>query len=236
MSVALWSANVTTRTSCFGRHTGFDGQQQANRSGGENVVETEMYQIPVSLPESVYKQLGSDKESVAETLSTLATEHAQLQDSIELYTDHGGSSSDREESELGPAKVLVTPPPLNELFGFEPESIESGQAELSFEPGPEHASAMGTLHGGVLCDLGDAAMGFAYGSTLNEDESFTTIELDIKFQRPVWEQELTATATVVNRGRTVGLVECDITDPDGKLVAHLQSVCMTLRGEKASGR
>jgi len=40
---------------------------------------------------------------------------------------------------------------------------------------------MGTLHGGVLCDLADAAMGVAYRSTLAEGETFTTIELKITF-------------------------------------------------------
>lgn len=41
---------------------------------------------------------------------------------------------------------------------------------------------MGTLHGGVLCDLADAAMGMAFASTtLAPDESFTTIALSISF-------------------------------------------------------
>ena len=41
---------------------------------------------------------------------------------------------------------------------------------------------MGTLHGGVLCDIADAAMGIAYSSNLDEGESFTTLELKINFQ------------------------------------------------------
>ncbi len=34
---------------------------------------------------------------------------------------------------------------------------------------------MGTLYGGILCDLADAAMGIAYASTLEDGESFTTL-------------------------------------------------------------
>jgi uncharacterized protein (TIGR00369 family) len=45
---------------------------------------------------------------------------------------------------------------------------------------------MGTLHGGVLCDLADAAMGMAYASSLDEGETFTTLELKINFLEPVW--------------------------------------------------
>ena len=37
-------------------------------------------------------------------------------------------------------------------------------------------------------------------------------------------------------GRTVGLIECAITDEKGRLVAKATSTCMTLRGEQASGR
>jgi uncharacterized protein (TIGR00369 family) len=60
---------------------------------------------------------------------------------------------------------------------------------------------MGTLHGGVYCDLADAAMGYAYASTLAEGETFTTVELKINFFRPVRKGRLTAEARVVKAGR-----------------------------------
>jgi uncharacterized protein (TIGR00369 family) len=95
---------------------------------------------------------------------------------------------------------------------------------------------MGTLHGGILCDIADAAMGIAYASNLNEGESFTTLELKINFLRPVWRARLLATGRVVKQGRTLGLVECDITDERGTLVARATSTCLTLRGQRAQGR
>ena len=48
------------------------------------------------------------------------------------------------------------------------------------------------MHGGVLCDIADAAMGIAFASTLAPDESFTTVELKINFFRPVWQAQLKA--------------------------------------------
>ena len=95
---------------------------------------------------------------------------------------------------------------------------------------------MGTLHGGILCDVADAAMGVAYASTLDEDESFTTLELKINFLKPIWNAQLTAEGRVIKRGRNVGLTECDIIDDKGSLVAHASSTCMTLRGRDAAGR
>ena len=72
--------------------------------------------------------------------------------------------------------------------------------------------------------------------TLEEGETFTTLELKINFLKPVWKARLRAVARVVKQGRTVGMVECDITDDKESLVARATSTCMTLRGEQAKGR
>ncbi|HET7343005.1 MAG TPA: hotdog domain-containing protein [Methylomirabilota bacterium] len=40
------------------------------------------------------------------------------------------------------------------------------------------------LHGGVLADIADAAMGVAYAGTLAAGETFTTLELEINHDRP----------------------------------------------------
>lgn len=95
---------------------------------------------------------------------------------------------------------------------------------------------MGTVHGGILCDIADAAMGLAFASTLDEDQSFTTLELKINFLRPVWGARLLAQARVVSRGKTAGLVECNVTDAGGRLIARASSTCLVLSGKMAEGR
>ena len=127
-------------------------------------------------------------------------------------------------------------PPAARLIGFDIVSFEPGKAVFEMEAGPQHANPMGTLHGGILCDLADAAMGIAYTTELEDGESFTTLELKINFLKPVWNARLRAEARVVKRGRTVGLVECDVYDEKGSLVARASSTCMTLRGDAAKGR
>jgi uncharacterized protein (TIGR00369 family) len=122
------------------------------------------------------------------------------------------------------------------LIGFEAKDIADGRATVVLSAGPQHANPMGTLHGGILCDIADAAMGIAFASTLAPEESFTTIELKINFFRPVWQAQLKAEGTVVQRGRTMGYVECSITDEQDRLVAKAASTCMVLRGQKAAGR
>ncbi len=130
----------------------------------------------------------------------------------------------------------LPPPPVAILIGFTIGSIEPGRVVMEMEAGPQHSSPLGTVHGGILCDLADAAMGMAYASSLDEDETFTTLELKINFLKPVWSGRLTAPGYVVKSGRSVGLVDCDVHDEKQSLVARASSTCMTLRGEQAQGR
>ncbi len=125
---------------------------------------------------------------------------------------------------------------MSTLIGFVVTAIDPGRAVVELEAGPRHANPMGTLHGGIICDVADAAMGIAYASELEEGESFTTLELKINFFKPVWRAKLRAVGRIVKRGRTVGMVECDVTDEKGSLVARASSTCMTLRGDQAAGR
>ena len=88
---------------------------------------------------------------------------------------------------------------LAALIGFEPTAIEPGHAVVEMEASERHANPMGTLHGGVLCDIADAAMGMAFASTLEVGQSFTTLELKINLLRPVWRAKLVAAADRVDR-------------------------------------
>ena len=56
--------------------------------------------------------------------------------------------------------------PIGDLIGFESLEAGDGRAIITLQSGPQHFNPMGTLHGGVLCDIADTAMGFAFASTL----------------------------------------------------------------------
>ncbi len=108
-------------------------------------------------------------------------------------------------------------------------AAETGRVTFELDSGPQHSSPPGTLHGGILCDLADGAMGCANLSRLEDGESFATVELKINFLKPVWAGRLTAVGEVIKAGRTLALLECRITDDSGSLVAYATSTCMTLR-------
>lgn len=147
-----------------------------------------------------------------------------------------GTAGSREKAHPLVERVLDSKPPIARLIGFDVQKIGDGHAIGFMKSGPQHANPMGTLHGGVMCDLADAAMGMAFASTLAPEESFTTISLSINFFRPVWQSALRAEAQVTNRGKNVGYVECEVQDGDGKLVARANSTCFVLRGDDAKQR
>jgi len=126
--------------------------------------------------------------------------------------------------------------PIGAHLGFRVSSVRKGRVTVKLDVRPHHANAVGSLHGGVLCDIADAAMALAHATNLAADETFTTLELKINFLKPVWNGQLRAEGRVIKQGRTIGLTECDVFDQKGSLVAHATSTCMTLRGETAKGR
>jgi uncharacterized protein (TIGR00369 family) len=133
--------------------------------------------------------------------------------------------------------TMSYPPPIAKTIGFELVDLGQASATLTMRTDPAiHGNPMGTVHGGVLCDIADAAIGTAHATTLGENESFTSIDLRINFFRPLWKDEIRAKAKAVQLGKTVSFYSCDITRSDGKLVAVVTSSVMTLRGEHAMGR
>ena len=126
--------------------------------------------------------------------------------------------------------------PVARLIGFEAKDIAAGRATVVLAAGPQHANPMGTLHGGILCDIADAAMGIAFASTLAPEESFTTVELKINFFRPVWQARLKAEGEGRAAGphdRVCGVHSNRRGEPSGR---ESGSTCMVLRGQRASGR
>ncbi|OJU41497.1 MAG: thioesterase [Microbacterium sp. 69-10] len=100
----------------------------------------------------------------------------------------------------------------------------------------KHGNQQGTIHGGTLCELADAAIGTAHSTIIGIDESFTSLDLNARFLRPAWSGKLFADAHCTHAGRTISQYICEITRDDGKPIATVTSAVLTLRGEAARGR
>lgn len=130
----------------------------------------------------------------------------------------------------------VRMPGIGHMFGMRITEVGDGTLTMQMDTDERFENAIGTLHGGVICDLADAAMGTAFGTTCESDESYATIELKCNFLRPVRKTTLSARAWVVSRGKTIGLVECEVHDAEKRLIAKLSCTMTVLRGEKMKGR
>jgi len=129
------------------------------------------------------------------------------------------------------------PTAISTTLGFELVAVELGRATLALTADPAlHGNQQGTVHGGIMAELADAAFGTAHSTRVLAGESFTSIDLKINFLRPVWNDRLLATAYPIHAGKTVSHYHCDIARADGKLVATAQGTLMTLRGDQAVGR
>jgi uncharacterized protein (TIGR00369 family) len=115
------------------------------------------------------------------------------------------------------------------LVGLRLTGFEDGVITMEMDAGPRHHNPMGTVHGGIFCDLADLAMGTAMAASLEEGEGFTTVQLVASYLRAVREGRLTVTARIVHRGKSVGHAEAEIVDGEGRPVARFTSVCMVLR-------
>jgi uncharacterized protein (TIGR00369 family) len=123
--------------------------------------------------------------------------------------------------------------PVSKLIGFQVESAtdadrEQGRAIVHLDLDERFHNPMGRVHGGILSALADAAMGIAFGRSLNESQDFSTIDLQIQYMRPVQCRRVTATARLKQRGLRIGFVECDIVDDRGRFIAFATCTCTSV--------
>jgi uncharacterized protein (TIGR00369 family) len=123
--------------------------------------------------------------------------------------------------------------PVSQLIGFHvleatDEDRAIGRAIVELAVDERLHNPMGRVHGGMLAALADAAMGIAFGRTLDDGQDFSTIDLHIHFMRPVVSRKLIATGTLIQRGLRVGFGECQMKDEKGRYIASSSCSCTVL--------
>ena len=122
----------------------------------------------------------------------------------------------------------LPPPPIMATLGFTDFRPEPGRVVVAMPVAEFHYNPLGGVHGGVISTLLDTAAGCAVHSTLAVGEGYTSLDLTVKFLRPVTVDSglLTCEGTVIQRGRRTALAQAQLTDQAGRLVAHATSTCM----------
>lgn len=122
----------------------------------------------------------------------------------------------------------IPPPPIMNLIDAVGIEVEEGSVTVSLDPQEFHYNPLGTVHGGVLSTLLDTAAACSVHSTLPAGVAYTSLDLNVKFLRPVTvaSGRLRCRGSVLQRGRRTALAEARLTDAAGRLLAHATSSCM----------
>jgi len=134
------------------------------------------------------------------------------------------------------AAGAVSAPPIMQALDLEAVAFSEGRAAFRVTPQEFHYNPLGTVHGGVFATLLDSACGCAVHTMLPADVFYTSLDLSVKFLRPVTVDTgpITAEGTVVHLGRRTALAEAKLTDAAGKVYATATSSCILLRSEQAT--
>ena len=96
--------------------------------------------------------------------------------------------------------------------------------------GEQHTNPFGPVHGGFAATVLDSAGACAVHTTVEQGVGSTTIDLHVKYFRPVPQDvDLIADARVTNVSKRLGVADCTLTDDTGKLYAQATVTCMILR-------
>jgi uncharacterized protein (TIGR00369 family) len=117
----------------------------------------------------------------------------------------------------------IEQPPMARLLGFGVVEVEEGRAVFTADPGDQHYNPIGVVHGGLAATLLDSAMGVAVHTTLPTGWSYGTLDLSVRFVRPITRDtgRIRSEGVVVHRGSKTATTEGRVWAEDsGKLLAH----------------
>ena len=125
----------------------------------------------------------------------------------------------------------LPPPPIMATLGMSDLRAERGRVVVEMPAAGFHYNPLGTVHGGVISTMLDTAAACSVHSTLAVGELYTSVDLTVKFLRPVTVDSglLTCEGTVISRGRRTALAQAQLSDASGRLVAHATSTCLIMR-------
>jgi uncharacterized protein (TIGR00369 family) len=125
-------------------------------------------------------------------------------------------------------RSVLSDVPFAQLLGAELVAATHGSATLRLEVRHELKQNHGVLHGGAMASLIDTATAFAIVSQLTTPEKFTTVDLSIKYLRPLTGGSATCLARVIRSGRRLLTISAEVHDDAGNLAAIALSTYIRL--------
>ena len=125
-------------------------------------------------------------------------------------------------------KTGTYPSPATKTLGIKILELSEGRSLVEMQVDEHLHNMSSTMHGGVMADIADAAMGIAISTTISPEEDFTTMEMKISFFRPHIRGPLRAEGTVAKRGRRAAFAEAVLTNEKKQIVAKANGTWLFL--------
>lgn len=128
--------------------------------------------------------------------------------------------------------------PFFQLMGFELIDVEPGRARLAMSWRPDLCQPAGIMHGGAIASLVDSAIAHsilltpAYMEAHKQGGRIVSLDLRVKYLRPVSAGRIFCDARVARLGRQIIHAVADVTDGEGKEIATGDSIYMLVAGDR----
>lgn len=128
--------------------------------------------------------------------------------------------------------------PFAQLLGMQLIEIDPGRAKLQLAWRPDLVQPAGIMHGGVIASLVDTAIAQSmlltptYMAAHETGARIVSVDLGIKYLRPVSEGIVTCVAITPKVGRTISHASAVVTNAEGKEVATGDSIYMIVEGQR----
>lgn len=122
-------------------------------------------------------------------------------------------------------------PPVAATIDMGLRSVEPGRVVFEIVPAEYHYNPIGSVHGGVISTLLDSAAGCAVHSRLTAGTFYTSLDLTVKFLRPVTVETgpVHCVGEVLQLGGRTALAQSQLYDAGERLLAHAISSLMIFR-------
>jgi uncharacterized protein (TIGR00369 family) len=112
------------------------------------------------------------------------------------------------------------------------ERMDEGGSQLRISSARKHKNLWGTVHGGVIASLADAACSASIFPHLKDDEMIMTAGLQLHYFVPVKRGDLFGKGRVIRRGRHLAHAEAEIFDDRNQLIAKGYASFMIKKGNE----
>ena len=111
-------------------------------------------------------------------------------------------------------------PSIGPTMGLTAVQVEPGRITLEARPDDRHLNPAGVVHGGFAATCLDGAAGLALLSTLDVTTPHSTVDLNVKYVRPLSVGQIyRVEGWVVERTRSLAICDAQVVDAAGKLYA-----------------